>query len=74
MGQMHRFEEDVGFSTFTTASLEYRQAAASLGRKASLEDDIDKVRVFLDLALSWIQLAENEELLASESRSMARAF
>jgi hypothetical protein len=69
MGQMHQFE-DVDISTFTPDSLRYRQKASLLGQRASVESDLDKVRAMLDLAVSWIQLAENEELMASESRTM----
>jgi hypothetical protein len=68
MGQMHQYEE-VDLSTFTPDSLRYRQKASLLGQKASVESDIEKVRAMLDLAVSWIQLAENEELMASESRA-----
>ena len=69
MGQMQQFE-DVDVSTFTPDSLRYRQKASALGQRASVEDDLEKVRAMLDLAVSWIQLAENEELMASESRTM----
>ena len=69
MGQMHQIE-DVNLSTFTPDSLKYRQKASLLGQRASVEADGEKVRAMLDLAVSWIQLAENEELLASESRAM----
>lgn len=69
MGQMHQFE-DVDHSTFTPDSLRYRQKASLLGQRASVESDLEKVRAMLDLAVSWIQLAENEELMASESRTM----
>ncbi len=68
MGQMHQFEE-VDQSTFTPDSLRYRQKASRLGQRASVESDIEKIRALLDLAVSWIQLAENEELMASEGRS-----
>ncbi|MDB5652960.1 MAG: hypothetical protein JWQ94_573 [Tardiphaga sp.] len=70
MGQMHQIE-NVDLSTFTPDSLRYRQKAASLGQRASIECDVEKVRAMLDLAVSWIQLAENEELMASESRAIA---
>jgi hypothetical protein len=66
---MHQFEE-VDVSTFTPDSLRYRQKASALGQRASVENDLEKVRLMLDLAVSWIQLAENEELMASESRTM----
>ncbi len=68
MGQMHQYEE-VDLSTFTPDSLRYRQKASALGQQASVESDIEKVRAMLNLAVSWIQLAENEELMASESRA-----
>ncbi|MET0721603.1 MAG: hypothetical protein ABWY64_12300 [Tardiphaga sp.] len=73
MGQMQQIGE-VDYSTFTRVSLDYRQRAAALGQKASMEHDVKKIRALLDLALSWIQLAENEELLASEYRSETRDF
>ena len=69
MGQMHQIEEAV-LSTFTPDSLKYRRKASALGLRASVESDIDKMRSMLDLAVSWIQLAENEELMASESRGV----
>lgn len=68
MGQMHQIEE-VDVSTFTPDSLKYRRKASALGQRASVESDVDKIRAMLDLAISWIQLAENEELMASEYRS-----
>ena len=73
MGQLHRIEE-AGLSTFTSVSLQYRQTAAGLGVRAHMEDDPVKVRAMLDLALAWIQLAENEELMASEYRSSENDF
>lgn len=69
MGQMHQFE-DVALSTFTPDSLRYRQKAAALGQRACVESDVEQVRAMLDLAVSWIQLAENEELMASEGRAV----
>ena len=68
MGQMHQIE-DVDVSTFTPDSLRYRQKASALGQRASVESDGEKIRAMLDLAVSWIQLAENEELMASEYRT-----
>ena len=73
MGQLDRIET-VELSTFTSVSLQYRQTASSLGQRAFMEDDPVKVRSMLDLALSWIQLAENEELMASEQRSTSSTF
>jgi hypothetical protein len=71
--QMQRFEEGET-STFTAVSLGYRQMASSLGKKASMSSDPREVRDLLDLAKSWILLAENEELMASEARSMSSRF
>jgi hypothetical protein len=73
MGQMNRIQE-VDLSTFTPESLGYRQKASALGQKASVEGDPEKIRAMLDLAVSWIQLAENEELMASESRASPYEF
>lgn len=73
MGQMQRFE-DTDLSTFTPVSLSYRQMASSLGKKASVSSDVREIREFLDLARSWIMLAENEELMASEARSPSAQF
>jgi hypothetical protein len=73
MGQFHRFEEGE-ISTFTPVSLSYRQNASALGQKASMASDAKEVRALLDLAKSWILLAENEELMASERRGAAHAF
>jgi hypothetical protein len=73
MGQMEPITQP-DFSTFTRASLEYRQFASALGRKAKVEGDAEKVRALLKDALAWIQLAENEELMASEVRGELYSF
>ncbi|MDB5553812.1 MAG: hypothetical protein JWL86_3796 [Rhizobium sp.] len=73
MGQMQPIQDDV-LSTFTRVSLQYRQKAASLGQMACVEKDARKVRSLLEVAVSWIQLAENEELLASEHRASIHIF
>jgi hypothetical protein len=73
MGQMQRFEES-DFSTFTPVSLGYRQMASSLAKKASVSSDVREIRELVELAKSWILLAENEELMASEARSMSTRF
>lgn len=73
MGQMQRFEESE-LSTFTPVSLNYRQMASMLGKKASVSNDAREIRDLLELAKSWILLAENEELMASEARSMGSPF
>ncbi|MDB5619068.1 hypothetical protein [Tardiphaga sp.] len=67
MGQMQN--EDVELSSFTLDSLKYRKKASALAQRANLESDVEKVRAMLTLAAAWIQLAENEELMASESRT-----
>jgi hypothetical protein len=73
MGQMQRFDEGE-ISTFTPVSLSYRQTASALGQRASMAADAKEVRSLLDLAKSWILLAENEELMASERRGAAHPF
>jgi hypothetical protein len=73
MGQMHRFDEGE-ISTFTPVSLSYRQTASALGQRASMASDAKEVRSLLELAKSWILLAENEELMASERRGSAHPF
>ncbi|WP_457488237.1 hypothetical protein [Tardiphaga sp. P5_C10] len=70
MGQMN-WTPQVESSTFTRASLEYRRKASALSQRASVEGDPRKVRALLQLAISWIQVAENEELMASEYRASA---
>jgi two-component system, response regulator PdtaR len=47
----------------TTRSTKYRLRASQLGRQADAEPSEQKMLAFLHQALSWIQLAENEELL-----------
>jgi hypothetical protein len=48
----------------TAQSTVYRKRAQSLGRAADLEEDHELLMVLVREALSWIQLAENEEALA----------
>jgi hypothetical protein len=50
----------------TPQSIVYRRKAAELGRMAEAETEETKMLALLAQALSWIQLAESEELLASE--------
>lgn len=45
-------------------SIQYRRRAARLGQLADAEPADDKMLALMHQALSWIQLAENEELLA----------
>lgn len=73
MGQMSWMPEAEP-STFTRTSLEYRRKAAALSQKASVEGDARKVSELLQLAIAWIQVAENEELMASEYRAHAHRF
>lgn len=73
MGQMQRFEESE-ISTFTPVSLSYRQTASNLAKKASVSNDAREIRDLLELAKTWILLAENEELMASEARSLSSLF
>jgi hypothetical protein len=73
MGQMYKFEE-TEISSFTCVSLGYRQMASSLGKKASVSGDPREIRDLLELAKSWLLLAENEELMASEARGSASPF
>jgi hypothetical protein len=49
---------------FTPQSLTYRRKAAALARLAEAEQDELKMLPIVHQALSWIQLAENEELLS----------
>lgn len=49
----------------TNISLQYRRRAAEVGIKAmESQDDAEMMRL-LHQALSWIRLAENEEMLLS---------
>jgi hypothetical protein len=48
--------------------------ASSLAKKASVSSDPREIRDLLELAKSWILLAENEELMASEARSLSSRF
>ena len=46
-----------------TPALRYRRKASAIGAQATAEADIEKELALLHHALSYIQLAENEELL-----------
>lgn len=48
-------------------SIKYRRRAARLGRLADAESDEAKMLPLIQQALSWIQLAENEEFLGAET-------
>lgn len=50
--------------THTPRSLAFRRRAAEIADKAITEPDADRMAALLQQALSWIQLAENEEFLA----------
>ncbi|KAA0074438.1 hypothetical protein [Tardiphaga sp. P9-11] len=73
MGQMD-WTSEAEPSTFTRTSLEYRRKASALSQRASMENDPRKVRALLQLAISWIQVAENEELMASEYRTTSHMY
>lgn len=47
----------------TRTSLQYRKRAAEVGQKAMESTDDAEMLRLLHQALSWIQLAENEELM-----------
>jgi CheY-like chemotaxis protein len=49
-------------------SLRYRLRASELGRIADVQTDEARMLALVQLALSWIQLAENEEFLAQAAR------
>lgn len=51
-------------------SIEYRRKASRLGRMANAESDETKMVPLLNLALSWIQMAENEEFLIREAQDL----
>jgi len=53
----------------TAQSLIYRQRASDLGRLAAAETDELKMLPLVHQALGWIQLAENEEMLAEANRT-----
>jgi hypothetical protein len=48
-------------------SIEYRLRAAELSRRAEVATDAVDVKSLLQDAISWIQLAENEEWLVTKS-------
>jgi hypothetical protein len=50
----------------TDQSLAYRRKASSIGKAAFAEPHQPTMLILLQEALSWIQLAENEELLDNE--------
>lgn len=51
----------------TQQSLIYRRKASEFARLAEAEPDEIKMLPLLHQALSWIQMAENEEFLAGDS-------
>lgn len=48
-------------------AIEYRKRASRLGRMADAEDNEAKMLPLMQQALSWILLAENDELLAANA-------
>ncbi len=55
----------LGDSSKLLTSTQYRLRASALARTAEAQDDDEEARLLLQLATSWIELAENEEWLAS---------
>jgi CheY-like chemotaxis protein len=53
---------------FVSTSIRYRRRASYLGRLADAEDEEAKMLPLVEQALSWIQLAENEEFLAQHDK------
>lgn len=51
-----------------STSIRYRRRASHLGRLADAEDSEAKMLPLVQQALSWIQLAENEEFLAQHHK------
>lgn len=54
--------------TLVSTSIRYRRRASNLGRLADAEDSEAKMLPLMQQALSWIQLAENEEFLAQHNK------
>ena len=50
----------------TPQSLAYRRRASAVGKRAYEIEDTEKMLRQLHEALSWIQLAENEEVLTAK--------
>jgi hypothetical protein len=57
-------ERNVEHEKLTSISRHYRLKAAELARQADAEEDMSKQLRLIHHALSWIQIAENEEELA----------
>ncbi len=53
----------------TAKSLQYRKRAAELAQKADKAAEAEQADL-LQQALSWIQLAENEEMIAEAEKSV----
>jgi hypothetical protein len=58
-------EFDRGPEVLASEAMTYRLRASKLGRMAHAESDITKMLLLLHEALAWIELAANEELLAT---------
>jgi hypothetical protein len=54
---------------FTPDPAQYRRRASRLGQYANLEPDPERKRLLLEEAMSWVVLAENEELLGRTGAS-----
>lgn len=55
--------------TLVETALTFRKRASLLGRLADAEPDLNKACDLMREALTWIQLAENEEVLAFQPRA-----
>ena len=67
-------EVDAGVSVnlhVSPLSLTYRLRASAVGRQAYQIEDADEMLRQLHQALSWIQLAENEEALTTARHSVS---
>lgn len=67
--------DKVELQRMTSTSREFRLKAARLARMAEIEPDASQQFHLIHQALSWIQVAENEELLTVGSEaSLAHGF
>jgi hypothetical protein len=64
-----RHRVDIDMIRFAPDPAQYRRRASRLGQYASLEPDPERKRLLLEEAMSWVALAENEELLGRTGAS-----
>lgn len=55
--------------TLVESAIAFRKRASLLGKLADAEPDLKKACDLMREALTWIQLAENEEVLAFQPRA-----